>query len=129
MSAEPQISETLSSHLRACEEALLDPKVRRDPARVAEFLCEDFEEFGSSGRVWSRRQILDLLATEDYQPPAMEDFQCAPIAESVALVTYKTVRVLPDSSERSVILRSTILVEQSGQWRARFHQGTKAPQG
>lgn len=118
---------SLSAHLRAGEEALLDPTVRGDPALVAELLTEDFEEFGASGRVWSRSEILKLLATENYQPPAMEDFQCILLAKSVALVTYKTVRCDANSGKRFVVLRSSIWMERAGSWRIRFHQGTMAP--
>jgi hypothetical protein len=118
--------EAICAHLRACEETLLDPAVRRDRARVAALLAEDFLEFGSSGRVWTREQILELLATEDYQPPMMEDFMCSSIAKGVALVTYRTVRTDAESGESSAALRSSIWIEDSGEWRVRFHQGTKA---
>ena len=117
----------ICAHLRACEEALLDPAVRRDRARVAALLAEDFQEFGSSGRVWSREQILDLLATEDYEPPAMEDFNCEQIGEGVALVTYRSVRINAQSGQSASALRSSIWVHESGGWRVRFHQGTEAP--
>ena len=115
------------AHLRACEEALLDPAVRRDRARVSALLAEDFLEFGSSGRVWLREDILELLASEDYTRPAMEDFKCDWIGEGVALVTYRTVRVDLDSGQRSVALRSSIWIKESGEWRVRFHQGTRVP--
>jgi hypothetical protein len=115
----------LCAHLRACEEALLDPAVRRDRGRVSEFLADDFLEFGSSGKVWTREQILDLLATEDYQPPAMEDFNCLLIADGVALVTYRTVRTNPHTGERAATLRSSLWTKESGAWRVRFHQGTR----
>jgi hypothetical protein len=117
--------ETICAHLRACEEALLDPLVRRDRARVAELLAEDFREFGSSGRVWTGGEILELLATEDYRAPAMEDFHCDSIGEGVALVTYRTVRMDAESGLRSAVLRSSLWTKKSGAWRVRFHQGTK----
>ena len=56
--------EDIANHLRRAEEALLDPAVRSNRARVAELLADDFVEFGSSGRMWTRDQILDLLAGE-----------------------------------------------------------------
>jgi hypothetical protein len=115
----------ICAHLRACEEALLDPSLRRNRLRVSELLAEDFLEFGSSGRVWTREQILDLLETEDYQPPAMEDFKCAMIARGVALVTYRTVRTNPHTGERAATLRSSLWTRESGTWRVRFHQGTR----
>ena len=73
-------------------------------------MAEDFQEFGSSGRVWTREAILELLATESYDPPAMEDFQCDWIADGVALVTYRTVRADPDSMS-SAVLRSSVWLE------------------
>jgi len=119
-------SEEIGLLLRAREQALLDPAVRRDRARVAELLADDFLEFGSSGRIWTRDSILDLLATESYDPPAMEEFQCDLIGEDVALVTYKTVRADAASGLRAEVLRSSIWIREAGDWRVRFHQGTKA---
>jgi hypothetical protein len=126
MNVRASTHDAICAHLRACEEALLDPAVRRDRARVAALLAEGFLEFGSSGRVWSRERILDLLASEDYQPPAMEDFRCEWIAEGVALVTYQTVRLDPETGHSAAVLRSSIWIHESGVWRVRFHQGTKA---
>ena len=125
MSLNADSLEDVSTHLQACEAALLDPAVRRDRQQVAELLAEDFLEFGSSGQVWTRNQILDLLETEVYQPPAMEDFKCALIAETVALVTYRTVRTDPRTGEKAATLRSSLWINESGTWRVRFHQGTR----
>jgi hypothetical protein len=113
------------AHLRACEEALLDPSVRRDRARVGALLAEDFQEYGSSGRVWSREEIIESLASEERTRFAMEDFKCDWIAESIALVTYRSVRTDAQSGAQSIALRSSLWVNKSGDWRMRFHQGTK----
>jgi hypothetical protein len=126
----------LGMHLKSLEETLLDPTTRRDRAIVAALLTEDFREFGSSGREWSREEILDHLATEDYTPPAIEDytppaiedFRCQPITQDVALVTYKTVRTDPATAETRSALRSSLWVRDGGLWRIRFHQGTPALQ-
>lgn len=118
-------SESIAEHLKTLELALLDPALRRDPARVAALLAEDFQEFGSSGRVWARQQILNLLATEDYSPPAVEDLDCHLLGEDVALVTYKTVRTSGDGA-RSEVLRSSLWTRKGVEWRVRFHQGTRA---
>jgi hypothetical protein len=126
MNPAPYSPDELSARLRACEEALLDPAVRRDSARVAALLAEDFEEFGSSGRIWTRQQILELLATETSQPPTLEDFKCHRIADNVVLVTYRTVRTDPRSGQSFGVLRSSLWTQESGQWRVRFHQGTRA---
>jgi hypothetical protein len=115
----------LCAHLRALEEALLDPAVRRNSARVATLLSKDFLEFGSSGRIWTREQTLELLATEDYTPLMMEDFKCDWISDNVALVTHRSAPTDAQSGIKSVALRRSLWVEESGDWRVRFHQGTK----
>jgi hypothetical protein len=124
----PSIEDT-ADHLLACEQALLDPATRRDRSQVSTLLAEDFIEFGSSGRKWSRDEILAHLETEDYAPPILEDFTCRLIAEGVALVTYRTVRTNDQTGERHVNLRSSLWVrDAAGNWLLRFHQGARIPQ-
>jgi hypothetical protein len=108
------------------ELALLDPAVRRDRARLRKLLADDFEEFGQSGRKWTLDGIVELLATESFQPPALEDFRCRELAAGVALVTYSTLRMNPETGSRTVTRRSSVWTRISGDWRMRFHQGTPA---
>jgi ribonuclease HI len=119
--------ELLPAHLRRLEEILLDPTVRRDSSYVDELLASDFQEFGSSGRSWSRDQILELLRTETYSPPEVKDFQCTSLAENVALVTYHTVRQDLLTAVRTTTMRSSIWILEAERWRVRFHQGTRVP--
>jgi hypothetical protein len=119
--------ESLGNELRAREEALLDPVVRRNRAQVEALLAEEFLEFGSSGNVWSRNQIFDLLAAETYSPIAIEDFEYAQLSEDVALVSYRAVRTDSQSAQRLASLRSSIWIKKSTGWRLRFHQGTRIP--
>ena len=118
--------EEVCAHLMHCERALLDPAVRRDRAQVEALLAEDFQEFGSSGRVWDRRTIVDSLATEVYTAPTAEQKHCTRITDDVALVTYRTARLENSSGPRTETLRSSLWIKESGQWRVRFHQGTQA---
>jgi hypothetical protein len=117
--------EDIRAHVRNLEEALLDPAVRHDRSKVDALLAPDFQEFGSSGRVWTRNAILDLLASESYFRPAIEDFHCAMIAEGVALVTYRTMRPMAGSRVSTASLRSSLWTQQNGVWLLRFHQGTR----
>jgi hypothetical protein len=118
--------ERTASQLRQLEESLLKPSVRRDGERLRAMLTEDFLEFGSSGRVWTRKSIIELLATEkNFFSPAIEDFQCTMLSDKVALVTYRTLRNDGKSGETLESLRSSIWTRQDGEWRMRFHQGTR----
>ncbi len=118
-------AEDIANQLRRAEGALLDPAVRSDRARVAELLADDFVEFGSSGRIWTRDEILDLLSGETLAPIHMMDFQCALLAEDVALVTYRASRTDARTGIQTSSVRSSIWTKGPGGWRLRFHQGTR----
>jgi hypothetical protein len=118
--------ERAAAQLRRLEESLLDPAVRRDEERLRAMLTDDFLEFGSSGRVWTRKSIIELLATEkNFFPPVIEDFECSLISDKVALVTYRTSRSDSKTGEHLESLRCSIWTRQDGEWRMRFHQGTR----
>jgi len=116
-----------SVELRRLELLLMDPVVRKDRNQIAALLDEDFVEFGASGRVWTRQSILDLLLAESYTAPEMRDFACRALAPDIVLVTYLAVRG-GEPGERVASLRSSIWIKESGAWKMRFHQGTRANQ-
>ena len=101
----------------ALERDLLSADVRSDPAAVAALLHPDWTEIGRSGRLWTRDEMLSVIA---------------PLTEAVTLDTVAVSRV--DASTillvgRSVTdqrstLRSSLWVRDAGDWRQRFHQGT-----
>jgi hypothetical protein len=118
-------SQDIAPHLRRSEEALLDPEVRRDRIRVGELLADDFVEFGSSGRIWTRDEILDLLGGETPEPIHMADFECDLLAEDVALITYRASRTDGRTGIQFSSLQSSIWTKKGAGWRLRFHQGTR----
>jgi len=98
----------------AMEMTLLDPKVRGDRHRLEKLLHPEFIEFGSSGRVLARADILSQL------PGALEveDFHARWVSGGTILVTYRTT-----SSER-LVLRSSLWALGRDGWQVVFHQGT-----
>jgi ribonuclease HI len=118
-------AEDIAPYFRHLEEALLDPVVRSDRTRVGELLTDDFVEFGSSGRRWTRDEILDLLAGETPAPIHMADFECVLLAEDVVLITYRAWRTDARAGIEFSSLRSSIWTKKPGGWRLRFHQGTR----
>ena len=100
----------------------MQPELRRNPARVAALLDPDFTEIGSSGRLWSRDEILHLLVTESNdEPPVVENFHLRPLAPDLALVTYRT-----RPAARGLTLRSSLWRRHGDHWRCAFHQATPA---
>lgn len=112
------------------EEQLLRPEVRRSAEAVGDLLAEGFVEFGSSGRVYSREEVLEALRCEAPMQRALTDFEATILAPDVVLVTYRTVRtgraVRTGRREVSPSLRSSIWQRIDGRWQMRFHQGTVA---
>jgi len=126
MMVDTRVDAATAAELERLELMLMDPVVRRDREQVSLLLAQDFVEFGSSGRVWTRQPTLELLATETYTPPVVEDFVCRMLGASVALVTYRAVRTNDLSGERVATLRSSLWTRESGIWQMRFHQGTRS---
>jgi hypothetical protein len=116
----------IAYHLQRLEEDLLQPHIRRDPQLVASYLADDFREFGASGRIYNREQILTELAAEtSFQPPAILDFAVQATGPNWALVTFRTVR--QSGAAPRIVLRSSLWVQSDTGWRVLFHQGTKLP--
>jgi hypothetical protein len=110
---------------RSLEEQLLKPEVRGSSDEVGYLLADEFIEFGSSGRVYDKRQIIEALQQETPDPTtriSLVDFVARRLASEVILVTYRTIR--PDRPESR--LRSSIWKLVEGRWQMVFHQGTPA---
>ena len=112
--------------LRACEEKLCEVSIRKNAAVVSSMLAEDFQEFGSSGQVYSKEQIIAALRSEPPLQITMESFRARLLTDEVALVTYRA-RKKDHQESTTESLRSSIWIFQSGEWRMIFHQGTRAP--
>jgi hypothetical protein len=115
---------TLGAQLRHLEEQLLQPEVRCSTERLAALLAEDFVEFGSSGRVFNKKQIMAALAKETPTKRSLTDFETTMLSEEVALVTYRATRRSKAGARAAHTLRSSIWRRSNGQWQMVFHQGT-----
>ncbi len=104
------------------ETSLHKKEIRNSPAAVAALLADDFTEFGSSGRVYDKSAIIELLRTEavaaDHKV-TVENFAVRALSPDVALVTYL-------ASKRT--LRSSIWRLSDSRWEMIFHQGTRVSQ-
>jgi hypothetical protein len=113
----------LAALLQSYEEQLLQPATRSNPAAVAALLADDFREFGSSGRTFTRSEILAELASESPRTLTLDNFACTTPAPDVALVTYRSTRATPDGT-RTLANRSSLWIFRDSRWQLLFHQGT-----
>ncbi len=121
------ITEVLSlQEIKALEEALHRPEIRRSRGAVERLLAEGFIEFGASGTVYDRPTVIDLLAQEsggDEGNLRTSKYALTRISSDAVLLTYETERLSGAGSMRRV-LRSSIWKYDGVQWQMLFHQGT-----
>ena len=115
---------SIESHLRALEEELLQPDVRKDAARLDALLAEGFIEFGSSGRVFDKQAIIDALRSQSPIRLSLTDFKAQLLAPGVVLTTYRATRYGESAEQPILSLRSSVWRLIDGRWQMVFHQGT-----
>ncbi|SDD56762.1 MULTISPECIES: DUF4440 domain-containing protein [Kordiimonas] len=120
--------DTLMRQMRLLEEALADAEVRASRDAMASLLSDGFREFGASGRVFGKEEILELLAKEPGGDSYLvEELNVTRLGPETALVTYRIPPRMVAGSERAASLRSSIWRMEEGVWQLLFHQGTRQP--
>jgi hypothetical protein len=114
------------SHLRKLETDLLEPATRHDSEALSSLLAEEFCEFGSSGRIYTRQQVIDALGGESVRHFSVTGFSVTTVASGVALVRYQARCHNEPGQGDSTSLRSSLWVRRDNRWQMLFHQGTKA---
>jgi hypothetical protein len=114
----------MANSFRELEERLQLPEVRRAPEEVGKLLAADFVEFGSSGAIYSRQQVIEGLAQEAHMERSVMDFNVRALSDDLALITYRATRRDPTNGQVHHSLRSSIWTLVDGGWQMLFHQGT-----
>ncbi|WP_108670265.1 DUF4440 domain-containing protein [Peribacillus acanthi] len=115
---------SLIEHLRSLEEKLLQPEVRESATELNRLLSNEFKEFGSSGRTFNKKSVIDGLTKTERTtrniPMTLSNFDAQLLAPGIALTTFHIVR----HSDNQKSLRSSIWKLNGDQWQMYFHQGT-----
>ncbi len=112
---------SLQEAIKTMELWTLDPAVRSSRELMDEMLADDFIEFGQSGRVYTKGEILERipsLAGDFYE---MVDFQSRSLGQTHILILYRLIHT------HGVSNRSSIWRREGDRWRMLFHQGTQIP--
>lgn len=106
------------------ELSLLDPEVRKSEAIVDSLLDDSFVEFGTSGKTYDKKIIVERLSEEVPSKIEATDFVPVQLSEDVVQLRFKTKRFGDDGSI-VYSLRSSIWKKTGESWKMVFHQGTK----
>jgi ribonuclease HI len=113
--------------LHSMELALARRTPERLPGGYAAVLHDAFVEVGSSGRTWTRAELLEAL--EGARPTDaidIDDFDVEEVCAGVRLVRFTTTGTQRDGTVvRS--RRASLWVREGATWRMRYHQGTPVP--
>ncbi len=106
---------------------LLNSVTGKNLGELESLLAPEFFEFGSSGKVWERKDILKTLSDEKPEAIEASDFNVVSLSENIMLVTYRAARTSDIGVTQA--LRSSIWKNRNDRWQLIFHQGTVIPCG
>jgi hypothetical protein len=107
------------AEIRELEASLTRAEVRASAEALHRLISDEFVEFGSSGRVYTKQDAIAQLLSAGISSFDVTDFRVLAIGPDAALVTYRT--------ERS--LRCSVWRREGDSWRIVFHQGTPCMPG
>jgi hypothetical protein len=110
----------LQEHLYKLEERLFHPSREKDRSQLVPLFAEDFQEYCSSGRIYSRQQAIDDLMASSPRAATISHFYVTVLAPDAALATYHATTAMHVSH------RSSLWVFRDNRWQLLFHQGTIA---
>ena len=108
--------------LMRLEEAMWRAETRFDLGFQRERFAPDFFEFGRSGRVYCRQQVVSVPSQEIRAVLPLANLAIRLLDRDTAQLTYDSQVKYGEATEHS--RRSSIWLRTSSGWVMRFHQGT-----
>lgn len=108
--------------LERLEEELWHEETRFDMQRMNKLIAHDFFEFGRSGRIYSKQDILAVARQPIDAILPLPEFYFRLLEENIAQVTYHS--AITHNGVVEYARRSSIWSRTTSGWLLRFHQGT-----
>jgi hypothetical protein len=117
-----ELSQSDREALERLEEELWREETRFSLARMDEVMAPDFFEFGRSGRVYQRQDILAAAPEAIEARLPLQEFRARLLSPDIAQVTYNS--AVKYDGVYLYCRRSSIWSRSPAGWVLRFHQGT-----
>ncbi len=102
------------------ERLLLEKSTRKDLEALQKLIADDFIEFGSSGKIYNKFDVIASLPNEKSIRFQATNFNHKPLSEKCVLLTYNLIE-----GDKKASLRSSVwLFRTPHGWQMVFHQGT-----
>ena len=114
------MTDLLFEHLFRQERELHKNEIRKNTKELNMFLDSGFYEFGSSGKILTREDIVNYLSLEEEEVEIESwNYNAKLLSNEIVLVTYIS------RQNKVEALRSSIWKKTGDKWLMVFHQGTK----
>ena len=110
------------------EEQLLRSAVRTSPKELSALIGDEFIEIGSSGRIYTKQDVIETLQKESPFEGSISDFKTYTLVPKIILVTYRMEESQKNGVQSRISIRSSIWKLTDGKWKIIFHQGTVSHQ-
>lgn len=125
-------------HLLLLEEFLMQPNARKAPAMLAELIADDFVEFGTTGRVYNKANVIEWLGKAPPTKLVPSQMHCMFLADNIAQIAYRVTATRLDTDTPIQTknphppihtppihtLRSSLWRFDGTRWQVFFHQAT-----
>lgn len=115
--------EKLEEIIYSLELSLLNSEVRTSVEKLNALIADDFIEYGSSGLIYDKENILERLPNGLSPSYNLYDFQYINLSENIIQTRFKTNRINLDNTV-TMSLRSSLWRKSGNDWQIFFHQGT-----
>ena len=105
---DPTINSEREDRLFELEQRLAQVGRKLSADDASALIAEDFVEFGASGKVWSKAEIIAAMSQWAPIERIVENFSVRELSASICLVTYKVIGVTKDRQASPFSLRSSI---------------------
>jgi hypothetical protein len=102
---------------------LLRPEVRTSAEKINELISDDFIEYGSSGLIYNKENILERLPQGNSLSYNLFDFDVIILSENIVQTRFKIDRTNLDNT-KTTSLRASLWRKNNDNWQIFFHQGT-----
>lgn len=116
--------ENLEEIIFKLENKLQQPDVRKSVEQLEELISDDLIEFGSSGQIYTRKDVLNNLPVSPEIKFIMTDFKIKILSSDIIQSLFKTEKINQETGSKTHSIRSSLWRNEKGKWKMLFHQGT-----
>lgn len=117
-------SDIIKKTIYNLEDQLLQYEIRSNESELDYLISDKFIEYGSSGKIYTKNDIIQMLVDSNIEQYLIYDFSIRKMGDNYVQSLYKTKKEIGDGTYM-YSLRSSIWENQNNRWQIIFHQGTK----